>query len=165
MVALRARALSYLRLQRFDEALADLDEALRVAPASADAHLERGRIYQDSGHYACALADYQKALDLEPNEAHVCNQYAWMLAACPQQEYRDGVRAVQLALRGCELTKWQDANLLDTLACAYAECGQFKEALTWANKSLQLASAEIKEVVRGHVQLFCDGRPPRFDRQ
>src|SRR5207245_4805704 len=27
-----------------------------------------------------------------------------------------GVRAVQLARRGCELTKWQDANLLDTLS-------------------------------------------------
>ncbi len=145
---LRARALSYARLHRFEEALADLDEALGVEPANADVHVERGRIHQNMGSYSSALADYQKALELGPNEVSVCNQYAWMLAACPRPEYRDGVRAVELARRACELTHWQDANILDTLASAYAECGRFEEALTWANKSLELAPAEIKEALR-----------------
>jgi len=163
VVALRARALSYARLHRFDEALADLNEAVRVEPTSADACLDRGRIYQNKGNYPAALADYQKALDLGPKEARFYNQYAWMLAACPRPEYRDGARAVELAGRACELTNWQDANLLDTLASAYAECGRFDEAITWANKALELADAEIKEAVYGHVQLFRNGQAARFE--
>jgi Tfp pilus assembly protein PilF len=90
--------------------LADLNEALRVEPASADACLDRGRVYQHKGSYLAALADYQKALDLGPNEARFYNQYAWVLAACPRPEYRDGARAVELARRACDLTNWQDAN-------------------------------------------------------
>lgn len=116
----------------------------------------------DKGDYLAASADYQKALNLGPNEARFYNQYAWMLAACPQPEYRDGARAVQLARRGCQLTNWRDANILDTLASAYAECGRFGEAVTWATKALERANAEIKEAEAEHVQLFRNGRPTRF---
>ncbi len=161
--ALRGRARTYARLFRFDEALADLDEALRLEPTNAEVCLDRGCTYQRKGCYAAAVADYQRALELGPAEAHVYNQFAWLLAACPQAEYRDGPRAVELARRGCELTNWQDANLLDTLASAYAECGQFDEAVTWATKALELADAEIKETVAGHVESFRDGRPARFE--
>ena len=162
VLALRARAASYARLHRFEEALADLHEALCVDPTNADAYLDRGRIYQKKGCYCAALADYQQALDVRPTEARFYNQYAWMLAACPQPEYRDGPRAVELALRGCELTNWRDANILDTLASAYAECGRFDEAVTWANKAFELAEAEVKEAVGEHVQWFRNGRPARF---
>jgi tetratricopeptide (TPR) repeat protein len=163
VIALRARALSLSRLRRFDEAIADLNEALRVDPASADAYLDRGKIHQDQGRYPAALADYQKALDLAPTQPRFYNQFAWMLAACPQPEYRDGARAVELARCGCEVAHWQDANLLDTLASAYAECGRFDEAIAWANKSLEQADAEIRDAVQRHVQLFRHGRPARFE--
>lgn len=162
VLALRARAASYARLHRFEEALADLQEALCVDPTNADAYLDRGRIYQNQGDYRAALADYQKAVDLAPTEARFYNQYAWMLAACPQPAYRDGPRAVELALRGCELTNWEDANILDTLASAYAECGRFDDAVTWATKALERADAQLKEAVREHVQLFRKRRPVRF---
>lgn len=163
VIALRARALSYARMHRLEEALGDLNEALRIDPAGADAWLDRGSIYQKKGWYAAALADYRKALDLGPTEARIYNQHAWMLAACPQPEFRDGARAVELALRGCELANWQDANLLDTLASAYAECGRFEEAVKWVNKALEVADAAIKEAVGRHVQLFRSGRPARFE--
>jgi tetratricopeptide (TPR) repeat protein len=163
VIALRARALSYASLHRFDEALADLNEALRVEPTRADAWMDRGRIYQNQGCYPPALADYQKALELGPTEARFYNQLAWILAACPRAEYRDGPRAVELARRACELTHWQDANILDTLASAYAECGRFAEALTWAKKSFEQAGVEIKETVGTHMELFRNGRPVRFE--
>jgi tetratricopeptide (TPR) repeat protein len=168
MLALRARAMSYARLHRFEEALADLQDALGVDATNADAWLERGRVYQNQGNYPAALADYEKALEVGSTEARIYNQYAWMLAACPQPEYRDGARAVELARRGCELTDWQDANILDTLASAYAECGRFDEAVKWANKALELADAEskveaeLKEAVGKHIELFRNRQPARF---
>ena len=84
-----------------------------------------------------------------------------MLAACPQPEFRDGGRAVELARRGCELrtgrtpTSWIRWRGL-------CRVRPIDEAVTWANKSLELADAGIKEAVCGHVQLFRDGRPARF---
>ena len=163
-VALRACALTYSRLRRFDGALADLDEAVRVEPTSAEIYEERGRVQQDKGCYTAAAADYEKAVALGPNDAGCHNQYAWMLAACPQAEYRNGACAVELARRGCELTSWQEANLLDTLASAYAECGQFDEAVRWASKALESASDEIKETIREHVELFLRGPARPFCR-
>ena len=165
VIALRARALNYARLHRFDEALADLNEILRLDPASADTWLDRGRAYQHQRRYPEALADYEKVLELAPGEARVHNQLSWMLAACPQSAYRDGPRAVELARRACELTGWQDPNLLDTLASAYAECGRFDEAVTWAKKALALPQTEneIKEAVQRHIELFQSGQPARFE--
>jgi tetratricopeptide (TPR) repeat protein len=162
VVALRARAMTFARLHRLDEALTDMNDAVRLDPASVDAHLERGRVHQDMRSYPAALADYQKAVELGPGESRCYNQCAWMLAACPQSECRAGVRAVALARRGCELTGWKDANILDTLASAHAECGQFDEALRWAAKALEQASAEIKEDVTKHIQLFRDRQPARI---
>jgi tetratricopeptide (TPR) repeat protein len=161
VLALRARAASYARLNRFEEALADLHEVLGVDPTNADAWLELGRVHQNQGDYPAALADYQKAVELAPSEARNYNQFAWMLAACPQPEYRDGARAVELARRGCELTNWEDANTLDTLASAYAECGRFEEAVRWANKAHELADTELQEAVRKHIELFRNGQPAR----
>jgi tetratricopeptide (TPR) repeat protein len=164
-IALRARAQTFVRLHREDEAIADLNTALGMEPGKGEIYLERGRTYQDMGRYPAALADYQKALELEPKLSGVYNQYAWMLAACPEQEFRDGARAVLLARRACELTKWEDANLIDTLACAHAECGQFDEALRWAKKALEKANDDTSASVRTRVQLFQSGRPARFDTE
>jgi tetratricopeptide (TPR) repeat protein len=163
VIGLRARAFNYTCLHRFEEALVDLNEAVRLEPANAEAWLDRGRLYQKTASYDAALADYQKALDLGPTDPGIYNQYAWMLAACPESKYRDGTRAVELARRGCELTDWQDANILDTLACAYAECSRFEEAGTWASKSLEMADDDIKGAVAGHVELFRNGKPARFE--
>src|SRR5262249_70378 len=147
---------------RHAEALADLDKARRAEPGNAEIYYERGRTYQNQGSYQAALADYQKALELGPNEAGFHNQLAWFLATCPVQGLRHSKRAVELARRGCELTHWQDGNLLDTLVCAHAECGQFDDALEWAAKALDLAPAETKETIRDHLELFRNRRPARF---
>jgi tetratricopeptide (TPR) repeat protein len=161
-LALRSRALAFTRLQRYDEALTDLHKAAQIDPKNADIFHDRGRTYQEKGHYTAAVADYEKSLQLRPDDPHLYNQYAWMLAACPQAGFRDGPRAVELALRGCELSNWQNGNILDTLGSAYAECGRFDEALEWAQKALPLVSPEVQETVREHVQLFRDHRPARF---
>jgi tetratricopeptide (TPR) repeat protein len=162
-IALRGRSLSYARLHRFDEALADLDEALRLEPDNASAYLERGRAHQDNGGYAAAVADYEKALALQPDDASIHNQYAWMLAACPRAEYRNGPRSVELATRACALTDWKEANLLDTLAAAYAECGRFDEAVAWATKALAMADVKLQEAIRGHLAAFQSGQPARSE--
>jgi tetratricopeptide (TPR) repeat protein len=165
VLALRARGHNYTCMGRYEEALIDLDKAQRLEPANAEVYYDRGRAYQIQGSYQAALADFQKALALAPDEAGFHNQLAWLLAACPAPGIRNGRRAVELARRGCELSQWQEGNLLDTLACAHAECGQFDEAMKFATQALERASAETKEIIRGHVELFRQRRPVRIERR
>jgi len=47
---------------------------------------------------------------------------------------------VTLATKACKLTGFKNAISLDTLAAAYAERGNFKKAIEYQNKAVELAS-------------------------
>jgi hypothetical protein len=100
---------------------------------------------------------------LTPNNANLFNLIAWLKATCPDANHRDGRIAVDMATRACELTNWQDAASLDTLAAAYAEVGDFDQALKYQNQVLQLPFDEEAngEDVREHLRLYEAGKPIR----
>ncbi|WP_423213377.1 sel1 repeat family protein [Shewanella maritima] len=60
---------------------------------------------------------------------------AWILATCPEAEYRDGERAVDLSLKLLESNQ-NDPTILDNLAAAYAEQGAFEQAVTTQQKAI-----------------------------
>jgi spermidine synthase/tetratricopeptide (TPR) repeat protein len=87
---------------------------------------------------------YRKALSVIPkpdeddqkdtnNSAWLwANNLAWIYATNTDQALRNGVEAVRLAKQACDavdLSQPQKIFLIDTLACAYAENGQFSEAV------------------------------------
>lgn len=51
-------------------ALADCNEAVRLAPRSSNALDSRGLVHLKRGEFAAALADYDAALAIEPNRGH-----------------------------------------------------------------------------------------------
>jgi tetratricopeptide (TPR) repeat protein len=85
-----------------------------------------------------------------------------VLATCPDPSLRDGKRAVQLATKACELADWEDANDLENLAAAHAECGRFEEAVKWQAKAVELGKGlQDADEARQRLDLYKAGKPFR----
>jgi malic enzyme len=62
-----------------------------------------------------AIAHYQKALQINPDDAEAQNNLARVPATCPQASLRDGNKAVELAQRANQLTGGGNPVVLGTL--------------------------------------------------
>ncbi len=65
--ALQAHARAWIDLGRFDKALEDVDDALRLNPQNSSAHNTRGGICHHFGRDGQAIACYDRGLTLESN--------------------------------------------------------------------------------------------------
>jgi tetratricopeptide (TPR) repeat protein len=158
------RSIVLLRLKHKDEALADADSAVRLAPDRGEPYLTRGRLRSARREFSLARADFERALERsrEPNSS-LLNSLAWFFATCPDPSGRDGKKAVQLATKGCELTKWKDAHLIDTLAAALAETGDYDQAIERQSEAIKLyeGPADVRSGMEKRLKLYRQHHPCR----
>jgi tetratricopeptide (TPR) repeat protein len=115
-----------------------------------------------------AIAHFQKALEIRPDFADArdnLDNAAWLLATSPEASLRNGAKALALARQLNRLSGGNNPAMLDTLATACAESGQFPEAVDAAQRALALAIAQnntaLAETLRQHIKLFQAGSPLR----
>jgi tetratricopeptide (TPR) repeat protein len=90
------------------------------------------------------------------------NLSARRAATSMDERYLNGPRAVELATEACEKTDWKRADLLDTLAAAYAETGDFEAAIKWQIKAIELGvNARFKADAEARLSLYRDHQPCR----
>ncbi len=146
-----------------DGALADFNEAIRLAPQAVMPYNYRAGVHYARKQYGTAVRDHMEALKRDPRHAGTFNQLAWVWSTCPDPDVRNGERARECATRACELTEWSEAGFLDTLAAAYAECGEFEEATKWQEKALDLieGDAEKETDFLSRLELYQQRKPAR----
>jgi tetratricopeptide (TPR) repeat protein len=140
-------------------------EINRLQASSPDGLHQRGNREMDRGQYARARTHFESALKMAPHNSRYLNSLAWLEAACPQADLRDGHRAVELASEACELTQWRMPLIIDTLAAAYAETGQFDKAVETQQKATalgDLAPLRLREGLLRRLKVYQEGKPYRF---
>ena len=115
------------------------------------------------GDHKAARADLEKALELQPDDAGVLNNLAWLLATSPDDAIRDGKRAIDLARKACEETTWKQPHIISTLAAGYAETGDFAEARKYSKQAVESdgSSPEVKTQLQGELASYEAEKPWR----
>lgn len=156
------RGAAFVRNGDFDKAFADFAEAMRLNPNHAQAYLNRGYAHELKGDYGKAIADYNEAIRRNPEYAGAYNGLAWLWAVCPNPSFRNGQKAVEYAKKACELSQSKKPAYLDTLAAAYAEVGNFEEAIKWEKKYLDsVLPKENLDRGRQRLALYEQRKPYR----
>ncbi len=116
----------------------------------------RGRAdgYLAIGKHAEAIADFEAALKIVPDNSGVLNNFAWVLATTPNDKLRNGKRAIELGTLACEATNFKESHILSTLAAGFAETGDFETAIKWSRQSVELSEGESKEQLKKELESY-----------
>lgn len=143
----------------YDQAISDFDKAIEINPRYIRAYNNRGVIYRLKGQYDKALLDFNKAIEINPLDAESYNNLAWLLSTAKAPGFRNGKRAVDLALKACELSDWRNAEYVDTLAAGYARAGDFDNAVKWQEKALGYPKVARPSEFQQRLNFYRERKP------
>ena len=145
-------------------ALTVFDETVRLHPDDIAARLNRAMVFKSMRNYERAIAELRELLRQHPEYPKAHNNLAWYLATCPEDGLRDGKAALEHARKACELSGWSVPLYRNTLAGAYAEVGEFAEAVRRGKEALaqpERLPADRLEEVRGYLRHYEQRQPIR----
>jgi tetratricopeptide (TPR) repeat protein len=162
VATLEARASTYSQMGDQDHAIADFTTILQVWNLP-EIYYRRGLAYSRKGDYDRAHFDLRTSVDQTPEDASALNNLAWFLATCPDAKFRNGNQAIGIAMKACTNSRWRNAYYLDTLAAAYAESGQFTEAVAYQVKAAGYENLEKSRVeeMAARRKLYEQNKPYR----
>ncbi|MBI9087354.1 MAG: tetratricopeptide repeat protein [Desulfobacterales bacterium] len=141
--ALGNRASAWFQLGQPNRCLMDCNRVIALAPDAPQAFLLRGTARQSVGRWAGACQDFEQALKLAPNDPVVLNQLSWQLSTCPEPAHRDGLLAINLAVRALE--QQNSPAIGDSLAAAQAESGRFQQAVTTQKVVIRRSLGQVSD--------------------
>jgi tetratricopeptide (TPR) repeat protein len=162
--AFNNRGCVYRYKKDYDRAIKDYQEAIRLDPKYAYPYGNRAIARSKMKQYAEAVLDFEEALRLAPSMDWLHHSYAFFRATCPESDYRDGKKAVELAKKAIELADSDaDWEYHATLAAAYAEAGQFDKAVEEQTKALEDKSLdrEDRDKMEQRLKLYREKKPYR----
>ena len=115
------------------EAIAEYDQAIRLAPKFTSAYNNRGAAYNDSGQPERAIQDFDVAIRLDPQHVNAYRNRgnAYMKLGKPERAIQDYNEAIRLDP--------EDANTFNKRGIAYFRLGQYERAIEDYDEAIQLA--------------------------
>jgi len=117
--------------------------------------LTAARLHAAVGDHAKAISNLEYAIRGRSTKVDATVQLMWMLSSHPDRKVRDGQRALQLgnSLRG----KVESAQYFDALAAAFAESGNFEDAVNAAKQATFRAMQANQDKLSGEIKRRLDG--------
>lgn len=153
------------RAKDWEQALARIDALLADYPDSVDALRLKWSVlllglHRDEAAYAVG----RRLLELGRDDAHLLNELAWTTVDDAGVTHRDLDFAMEAAVRAVELTREQDAAILDTLARVHFEQGDLDQALRWQRRAVERAEdvrlrRELQRALDRYERAAAERRP------
>jgi Flp pilus assembly protein TadD len=159
-----AEGVAALKAKDYDRAVKKYTEIIEQnTKYNGSAYASRGIAYNMKRDYAAARSDYEEAIRLVPHLASAHNNLAWLLATCPDPKYRDGVLAVEHARKACDLE--DHPSHLAGLGAAFAETGQFDEAIKWQRAAMDHPKSTHRQDEKGveRIRMYEERKPCRIE--
>ena len=148
-----------------DGAIEICRSALLLRPSDVDCQTTLAIALEEKGNPLEAIQHYEKALQLAPTSVPTLTNLAWLLATSPDASLRNGPKAIELAKQVDRLVGGTNTLVLRTLAAAYAENGEFANAIRTARSAMQLARMHGEDAVMTdldqQIALYQLGMPYR----
>jgi Flp pilus assembly protein TadD len=156
-----------LQARKHAEAIAAFDAIIAANPEGASVRFGRAIALERIGRFTDAIKDLEKLLADSPDDPVLLNNLASILATAPDDNLRDGRRAIELAdravaeMRKRPLRALEVFQTLDTLASAHAEAGDFDKAIATQQEAIRLAPEQQRAELKERLELYKGGKAYR----
>jgi tetratricopeptide (TPR) repeat protein len=149
-----SRGHTYYRLGKYREAAQDYTVGIRLDPNNPAPLVNRGDLYAELGYYERAVSDFQEAVRCEPTYGRAFLSSAWLMATCPDAQFRSINGALNAMTKAEKLLGHDDHRYLDTLAAVQANAGNFGEARKTSEKAAEMAPDSLTEAYAERLAMY-----------
>ena len=158
-------AKALLKKGQVAEAMVHYRKFLEIEPANVEARNTLGTALIQQGKFTEAIDQWEKALAIQPENGNAASNLSWVFATCPEESIRNGERAVELAEKALRISGGRIPMIYRVLAAAYAENGQFSQAIESAQRGADLANSQgnpgLAAELQSNIVLYQAGTPLR----
>ncbi len=146
-----------------EEAVVQYRRMIELSPGNPEAARCLSELLLELGRPGESVPYFEILVAASPDDPNRSLNLAWLLATLPDDQARDGARAIVLAEK-VRATQGETAAILDVLAAAYAEAGRFEDAVRTAGRALRLQAQGQGTAAPGleaRAKAYQAGRPYR----
>lgn len=148
------------------ESLHQYGAVIKIDPRIAEAQLGYAMALVASGDYPKAVERLISATKTHQDHSDLIQALARLLAAAPDARVRNGAEALALMQRLLRLLPDPGPEVTEAMAMAYAETGDYRQAVAWQRQAIAAAertdrAAGMGQAMRENLSLFERGEPCR----
>jgi tetratricopeptide (TPR) repeat protein len=148
-----------------DEAVDQYQQALKINPDDAAAHNNLGAALLQKRRFNEAAAQFLAALKIKPESVDYQNAAARSIWILSTSENPNGSDTIAMAIEANQLTSSANPVILRVLAAAYAQSGDFHDAIETAHSAIAIATQQqitpLVAALQHDLAIYERGSPVR----